>query len=257
MLPLYDPNPAARMLADAWRAGRRLAELPTPIRPQSLDEGYELQDALMRQMNEPIAGWKLGVGSPAAMRGANLKRPLVGRVLKSHVHESGSEVRLPNAAPVTVEFEIAFVLGRDIAPADAIADPLDAVSAMRTTFELVLSRFADRRAVGWPSFVGDSVGFEALIVGPELARGDMARIPESVAIEVNGREAARGLAGDELTDPVAAFAYLRDHARERGLTLKRGEIVTLGAIGKPFELPEGGTIAARYLGTELRAVLTR
>lgn len=39
---------------------------------------------------------------------------------------------------------------------------------MILVFEELLSRFADRRAVGWPSFVGDSVGFEALIIGNSI-----------------------------------------------------------------------------------------
>jgi 2-keto-4-pentenoate hydratase len=250
--PRYDPAPAARALADAWRSGKQLTELPVEIRPRGLDEGYDLQDALMREMAEPIAGWKLGVGSRAALRSTGLQRPLVGRLLASHVHGNGSVVRLPNASAVTVEFEIAFVLGRDLSPTDWLPDPLDAVSAMHVTFELVLSRYLNRVAVGWPSFAGDSVGFEALVVGEAFARSDMARVAQSVVIEADGREVARALSGDDLTDPVASFTYLIAHARERGVTLKRGEIATLGAIGKPFDVQGGGTIVARYLDSELR-----
>jgi 2-keto-4-pentenoate hydratase len=203
-------------------------------------------------MAEPLAGWKLGVGSRAALRATGHQRPLVGRLLTSHVHETGSVVRLPNASPILVEFEIAFVLGRDVSPTDSLADPLDAVSAVHVTFELVLSRFADRRSVGWPSFVGDSVGFEALVVGGAVARGDMEAVARSVVIEVDGKEVARALSGDDITEPITSFTYLMEHARERGVTLKRGEIATLGAIGKPFDLQQGGTIVARYLDSELR-----
>lgn len=251
----FEPLPAARILADAWKTGRALTELPVDLRPRTLAEGYEVQDALIATLREPVGGWKLGVGSKAAMRAANLERPLVGRVLENRIHRNGSSVRLARDAPVTVEFEIAFVLGRDIAPGDRPAKALDAVSAIHATFELVLSRFVDRRAVGWPSFAGDSVGFEALIVGPRIDAADMEKVAASVVIDVDGKEAARGLAGDDLTDPLASFDFLLDHAKERGVTLKAGEIVTLGAIGKPFDLAHGGKIVARYLDAELRVTV--
>ena len=243
-------EPAA-LLADSWRAGRQLTGLPPEMRPSTLSEGYELQDAFVRQVGHPIAGWKLGMGSRAGMRAGGLDRPLAGRVLSHRVFRNGDTVRLPHAAPVTVEFEIAFVLGRDIAPGDKLPDPLAAVERMHTTFELVLSRFVDRRAVGWPSFTGDNVGFEALIVGDPLS--DIAGVAESVVVEADGKEMARGLTRDDAVYPLSAFDHLIDHARSRGVTLKRGEIATLGAIAKPFDLAHGAHIVARYSGGVLEA----
>ena len=247
----FDPAPAARLLADSWRTGRQLDALPAESRPADVDQGYDVRDALMGQMGA-TAGWKLGVGSASGIRMTGLGRPLAGRLIASRLHEKGARVRLPNGAPVTFEFEIAFVLGRDIAPGARPANPMDAVAAIHTTFELVLSRFVDRRAVGWPSFAGDSVGFEALVVGDTLEARDMDAVAQSVVITADGREVARGLAGDDLTYPLVAFDYLIEHARARGATLKRGEIATLGAIGKPFDLAGSVAIEARYLGRTLR-----
>jgi len=249
----FDPAPAADLLANAWRSGEQLKELPADVRPVSLAQGYDVQDAFIKRMGGG-QGWKLGVGSKAAMRAAKIERPLVGRVLASHFHRSGDTVVLPNAAPVTVEFEIAFILGRDIAPGETLDDPLSAVERKVVTFELVLSRFVNRRAVGWPSFVGDSVGFEALVIGEVIT--DMQGVARTVALEVDGTEVARGLTGDELTDPVASFGHLLEHARERGVTLQKGQIATLGAIGKPFDVTGAAVIVARYLDSELR-VATR
>lgn len=249
----YDPAPAADLLAHAWRSGEQLTELPADLRPVSLAQGYDLQDAFIKRMGGGC-GWKLGMGSKAAMRAAKIERPVVGRVLEGHLHRSGDTVALPNAAPVTVEFEIAFVLGRDIAPTDKLDDPMSAVERKHVTFELVLSRFVNRRAVGWPSFVGDSAGFESLVIGDAIT--DIEGVARTVVIQVDGQEVARGLTGDELTDPFASFLHLIEHARERGVTLQRGQIATLGAIGKPIELPRGAEVVARYLDAEIR-VTTR
>ena len=250
----FDPAPAAALLHQAWRNGTQMAELPLQVRPQTLDEGYDVQDRLIAEMKDEVAGWKLGVGSPLAMRSGGLLRPLVGRVLKSHCYKSGDTIGLPNAYPVTVEFEVAFVLGRDIAPTDAVLPPAALIASAHVTFEFVLSRFVNRRAVGWPSFAGDSVGFEALVVGPEIDPASIEAIVASVVASVDGQEVARGLVGDDLTDPWSALGSLIDHARHRGITLHKGQIVTTGALAKPFNVAGPDVeIVAGFLDQEIRA----
>jgi 2-keto-4-pentenoate hydratase len=253
----FDPAQAAVLLARAWRTGTQITELPADVRPRTLDEGYDVQDSLIAQMGEPVAGWKLGVGSPGAMRSGGLARPLVGRLLASHVHRSCATVPLPTAAPTTLEFEVAFVLGRDIAPGDAPRPLRELISSAHVTFEFVRSRFVNRRGVGWPSFAGDSVGFEALVVGDAIDPDDIDRIVQSVVITVDGNETARALAGDDLTDPWSAFADLIDHARDRGITLDKGHVITTGALAKPFDIADRGVhIVARYLNSEISAFTT-
>lgn len=253
MIQPFDSAPAAALLAAHWRTGTQLTALPPEMRPRNLSEGYDVQDRFVAETGEALAGWKLGVGSPAAMRSAGLDRPLIGRLLASHCHRSGDTVPLPDAAPVTVEFEIAFILGRDIAPDDAPVAPLAAVVSTHPAFELVRSRFVDRRTVGWPSFAADNVGFEASILGDAIDPYQIGEVIRTVVVSVDGKEKARGLAGDELTDPVKSLGHLMAHARERGATLRQGEIVTTGAIGKPFDIPGGSVeIVATFLGSTLR-----
>ncbi|WP_144633926.1 2-keto-4-pentenoate hydratase [Bordetella genomosp. 13] len=255
----YDPAPAAELLAAAWRGAPQLKELPADQRPADLDQGYQLQDRFVAVLGTPTAGWKLGLGSPASLRAAQLKRPLIGRLLKTRVHAAGATVRLtrPDTA-FTVEFEIAFVLARDIAPGDAPANVLDAVASTHPAFELVQSRFTDRRAVGLPSFIGDGVGFDAFVLGAEIAAGDIDGVIASARVEVDGVPHAQALEGDDLSYPLDSLRYLYDFACERGITLRKGEIVTAGAIAKPFDLPRAGvSIAGVYAGGELRASLAR
>ena len=119
-------------------------------------------------------------------------------------------------------------------------------------FELVLSRFVDRRTVGWPSFVADDVGFEALIVGPAI---DPARLPElleSLVISVDGAEQARAATGEDVTDPVTALCDLIAIARERHMRLPAGSLVSTGSASLPFDLaqPEA-ELVARFLDAEL------
>src|SRR5262249_23050161 len=160
MTDMFDPALAAQILADAWHSGEQLTELPIDARPVSVEQGYDIQQHLLTRLDQPLAGWKLGVGSPNLQRQSGLGRSIAGRVLGSRVYRDGDTVPLPNAAPVTIEFEIAYILGRDIVPTED-ATFAGAIAETLVTFELVLSRFVDRRAVGWPSFTADNAGFYA------------------------------------------------------------------------------------------------
>ena len=248
----FDPAPAAAMLAEAWRNGALLAELPPAIRPQTLAQGYDIQDRLVADLGHPAVGWKLGVGSTLQKRQSGVGRSLAGRVLGSRLYRAGDTVPLPNAAPVTIEFEIAYILGRDVRPDEAGFPVMDAVAEVRVAFELVLSRFIDRRAVGWPSFAADNGAFQALILGDRIEQDQVPDLVSSLVVMADGREAARSLFGEEATDPAAALADLVAMARERDMVLPRGSIVSTGTVSKPFNIASPSvTISARFLGTEL------
>jgi len=248
----FTPASAAAMLAAAWRSGRLLTELPADIRPRTMSEGYDVQDALVAELGLPVVGWKLGVGSAAQKASSGVGRSIAGPVLGPYLHGPGATVVLPNAAPVTIELEIAYVLGRDIRPDEPDFPVSEAVAAVRVAFELVLSRFVDRRAVGWPSFAADNGAFEALVLGEIIDPAAVPELARSLVVRVDGREEARSLTGQDATDPEAALADLVAIARERGMVLPEGSIVSTGTVSKPFTVaqPEA-EISASYLDSFL------
>ena len=67
----------------------------------------------------------------------------------------------------------------------------------------MLSRYVDRRAVGWPSFAADNSAFQALVLGPVLATGDLAEVARGLVVEVDGVERVRAVTGEDETDPLA------------------------------------------------------
>ncbi len=242
---------AADMLARLRRSGTQIADLPPDLRPASLDAGYDIQDRLIARLGETVRGWKLGVGSIKAKRQTGFGRSVAGRVLASRTFENGATVPLLGTAPVVVEFEIAFVLGRDIHPGEDPEAAMDAVSETRVTFELVRTSFIDRSAVGFPSFAADNSGFEALIIGGPLDPAEIKAATDSVVVRVDGTERARMATGDDATDPVAAMIGFAGLAQERGMVLQRGAIISTGTATNPFPLAAPATITAHYLDAEL------
>jgi 2-keto-4-pentenoate hydratase len=134
---------------------------------------------------------------------------------------------------------------------------MDAVAETRVTFELVRTSFIDRSAVGFPSFAADNSGFEALIIGGVLDRADIRAAAESVVVCVDGVERARMATGDDATDPVAAMIGFAGLARERGMVLPRGAIISTGTATNPFPLAAPATITALYLDAALSCRIVR
>lgn len=257
MITEFDPAPATALLLDAWRSGRQLSALPEAVRPRTMMQGYDVQDRLVAATGDAVAGWKLGVGSRKARREEGVGRAIAGRVLSGRLFRPGDAVPLPNQAPVTVEFEIAYVLGRDVEPGETVADPMSVVGEVRAAFELVLSRFVDRRAVGWPSFAADDAGFGALILGEALDPTTLDDLAHSLSVLADGTERARAATGDDESVPLDALTDLIDLARERGIALPAGTIVSTGTLSLPFAVTGTPLVEARYLDRTLSFSIVR
>ncbi|HLZ65494.1 MAG TPA: fumarylacetoacetate hydrolase family protein [Aliidongia sp.] len=238
---------AAAWMTDLWRSGRQATALPAELRPATIAEGYDIQDRFVAGLGQEVAGWKLGVGNPRQRAETGAGGSIAGRIFAARCHRPGDVVALPDRAPVTIEFEIAYVLGRDIRPEDPVTDPMAAIGETRVTFELVRSRFVDRRAVGWPSFAADNAAFEALVIGAPVDGAELDALAASAVVLVDGEERARSLTGEDATDPVQAFVDFVALARQRGMTLPKGAIVSTGTVTKPFNIEGAVTIEARYL----------
>jgi len=253
---------AAESLIQAWHNAHPMVELPAAIRPASLAEGYDVQDAFMAAYcalgGTSIAGWKLGLASPAGLRAANIARGLVGQMPTDRIHPFGTTLTLPHAGPATIEFEIALILGRDVAPGQAPMQPLDTVSAAHLAYEIILSRFIERTRVGLPSFAADNVGFEAFVLGPAIPIADIAAALGEATVSVDGTLRSESLSGEDCIDPATSLAHLFDHARERGITLRAGQIVTTGTITRAFDVTVQSpvTLSARCLEHTVTTTLT-
>jgi 2-keto-4-pentenoate hydratase len=250
----FDPKPAGALIAQNWRAGTQFPEIPANVRPSNMAEGYDVQDAAFAEIKEKRGGWKVGNGSPNGQRAAKIDRPTAGQLPSSRILAGGSTLKLPGTGPFTVEFEIGFYLEQDITPDTKITSIKEAVSATHVTFEFVHSRYVNRKVVGLASSIADSISFGGLVVGESIDPESIGEVFKSVVVLVDGVEKAVAVQGDDVSDPWEALEFLIEHAQARGITLKKGEIVSTGSVTKPFEVSERNVeISARYLDKTLSA----
>jgi 2-keto-4-pentenoate hydratase len=233
----FDPGPAARRLARFWDGWDRLEILPLSERPRDLTEAYRLQRRLVEELGEPVAGYKVGLSSVAAMKKSGLGAPIFGFVPKSRLHPSGATLALPLKQDIVVEVEIGFEL-----PADPNAEP-----TARLSFEIVRSRFLRPKDVDMPSFVGDASGFCAMIVGDRIPVKEVAGLLRDgrAMLSHDGKQVSGPLHGDDCPNPTEVLRIFRLLAAKYDMPLAPGMVIATGSVIVPYDKPSPGVYRAQ------------
>lgn len=249
-------NEAARVLRDAWNAGRRIPALPRGCRPESLDEGYAIQRAVAESSRSGTAGWKIAATSEAGQAHIGVDGPLAGRLFVSRLYRDGDGIPAGRLHMGVAEAEFAFRMGRDLSSSDApfsIDAVMERVDSLHVAIEVPDSRFEDFAGAGAPQLVADSACAEFFVLGPaapDVWRTiDLASHP--VALRVNGVDASTGSGANVLGDPRIALAWIANDRAERGEPLLAGEVVTTGTCVTPAPVRPGDELLADFgpLGT--------
>jgi len=252
-----DLTKGADRLAAAWRDGLRLDALPDAERPQTLDQAYAMQ-ARFVALTGGASGWKIAGASPRGLREDAPMPPALGRLLPSRMFASGTTLRVPDGAVFTLEVEAAVVFARDVAPARDAFDPASMIARAMVAVEVVCSRFVDRKAVGFPSFVADNAAFHAFIQGEALPGGAASPwLASPAALYHDGVAVAEALTGEARTDPLLALGHLWKVFAANGTTIAAGDTVTTGTLTVPLDTDAPGEYEARLGEASLRFTLSR
>jgi 2-keto-4-pentenoate hydratase len=238
-----DVDRLAEKLIATRRSLDRLAALAPDEIPANAAEGYAVQDAILRRLAIPIAGWKAGASSPTA-------EPQAGPILADRLRPSPAIFAMPAGAFRTVEGEIAFTLGGDL-PTRSLAysedEVWDAMATLHVGIEVLESSFIDRRKISEHAVLGDLLNNGAYCYGAAIKdwRGLDVATPEA-SIWIDGKEVRRAKAGTPGGHPKRLLTWLANHAAVRGLPLKAGMIITTGSHTGMLDAPPGATVEARF-----------
>jgi 2-keto-4-pentenoate hydratase len=224
---------AARLLAAARRSGELLSRLPEACRPRNGDEAYAIQLALVDELGESIAGWKVALSPEHGT--------LVGVIVGSRLYAPGATIDVTGYAMRGAEAEIAFRFDRALPPRqrdytrDEVADAATALVGL----EIADTRFASYEGTPLIERAADFLSNGALVVGeprPDWRPLDLGQLEAYVAID--GREVVRRRGGHPNRDPLIPTVALVNQLR-LGAGAPAGSIVTTGSyVGMPLAPPD-------------------
>jgi 2-keto-4-pentenoate hydratase len=153
------------------------------------------------------------------------------------------------------EPEMAFRLGRDLAPRARTYEPaevLEAVATLHPALEMPDSRFADFTCAGEAQLLADNACAHHFILGPAAPdhwRGlDLrAHSVRGHVTQANGQQWSRdGTGAAVLGDPRIALAWLVNELTAQGITLQAGQFITTGTCMTPLQIEPGDAVLADF-----------
>ena len=229
---------AVDRILSARRDRTPLQTLPVESRPADTAAGYDLQDAVHARLERDgagtRAGWKIGCTNKLMQDMLGIPHPAAGAVMARDLVNSPAILSFSRFVAPGVECEVAVRLGADLSPDEApfTSDSVASrVAACMAAIEVVDNRYADFRAVGTPTLIGDDFFQAAAVVGvavTDTASLDLAAV--QAVIRIDGVETGRGRGSDVMGHPYEALAWLANAWAQRGRGLKAGELVLTGTM---------------------------
>lgn len=237
--------------ADTLIAARKEDTIVTLAEPpESMEEGYAVQDAIIARIGSPVFGWKAAFTNAAAMEQMKTGEPALGPLFEEWIYRSGEDVPTPENCLRRIECEYAFRMAHGLS---ARAGPYtgdevrDAVGSLHPAIEIVHSRVADAFDLGARVLVADHCVNFAFVYGrgvPDWRGFDLVNQP--VTLAVDGREAARGSGAAVMGDPLESLVWLVNKLSGRGRDLPAGILVTTGSCTGMHLVPRRCRLVADF-----------
>lgn len=230
---MIDLDALATALVAAHRGGPCVpAALLSALHPC---DAYGLQDAVLARIGA-VGGWKVGARGPVA-------EPHSAPLPQSGLRPSGCMLPAARFPWRLVEVEVAVRLGADlhVGPNDQpTPDELAAsIDAVLPAIEAVEGRLCEGREAPAIARLADLQLHGALVIGAPAALAPASidlRAIEAV-LEVGGACIARVMGGNPAQEIWRLLGWLARHCTERGMPLKRGQIVTTGSCTGMVAVP--------------------
>ncbi len=242
----------ASAFVQARLEARALPDFPGTI-PDRLAASYAIQDEAIDLWPDEIVGWKVGGLSPEQARIHGVGR-LAGPIFASQVWDATGDDPVPfpvfDGGFAAVEAELVFVLDRD-APADKaewrIDEAADMVARVHMGIETAGSPLATINELGPTVIVSDFGNNHGLLLGAELD-GWRQAIDGGMRCEtlIDGASVGARSIDPPPGGPLEALRFLLELAQQRGRPLRKGDLVSSGAITGVHDIRIGSSASARF-----------
>lgn len=243
---------AAAILLDARCTNRQISALPDDCCPQTVEEGYAVQEQLLKLLNDPGDGWLIGLTNPYMQRIFGATEPYYARLLSTGHAKSPQRLHAADFCTIGIECEVAFTMKSDLPPCGREHIPsevADAVASAHPSIEIVNAHYVDWLHAPLPSIVADNGVDGLLVVG--AGRDDWRELDlasSTVSLTIDGVEAAKGEGRRAMGGPVEALTWLANALNQRGWGLRKGELVNTGTCTELRFAAAGETAVASFGG---------
>jgi 2-keto-4-pentenoate hydratase len=233
---------AADLLLDARRTNKPIADLPTDLRPTTLEEAYYIQDR-MSWAYDAIGGWKIGAPTPDDPPGF---APMPAMWISC----SGCEMRGVTHRYRGVEAEIAFKMGKDLPPRDTPytrEEVVAAIESMHPAIEILETALADPAQATKLTAVADMAMHGGFVYGdpvPNWQSIDFTK--ESVTLAVDGAVRVERTGSNTSGDLMRLLPWLANEGAGRTEGLKKGDWITTGSWTGNTQANAGASVDARF-----------
>jgi 2-keto-4-pentenoate hydratase len=231
----------ARHMWDARRARQAYGNLPDTLKPGSIAEAYQAQEAYYRLAEPvygPVAGVKVATTTKVMQQLMGITHPCGGAIFQRTIHGSPARIAKADFVNLRVESEIALTLGSDM-PASAAKwtakSVVPHVAGAMPAYELIEDRNAVYTETNAVSMIVENCWNGGVVIGapkPVTAK-DIVGIAGRQTL--NGKPVGEG----KSEDPFATLAWLANLLAERGRGLNAGMVVITGSLIPTFSIAPG------------------
>lgn len=224
----------------------------------TLPEAREIQNLLLQRLMPhfgSLVGYKAALTNEAAQKQFNVSQPVQGYLLEKMLLKSGAVVPANFAARPMLEGDLLVRVGSEsINSAKTHQEVLAGLDAVIPFLELPDLLYAPSVKLDGVKIVAINVGARLGIMGEAVAikptgewQEKLSNIQVIILAEEN-QPIAVGSSKALLNDPLQVVLWLRDNLQEQGISLKPGDLLSLGSITPLIPVRAHTNIRAQYWG---------
>jgi len=245
-----DIQQAASMLMEAERKKKSIEPFTSSAETISVDDAYQIQLEIIRDKQEKgavIVGKKIGLTSEAMQEMLKVDKPDYGHLLDDMIYEEESIIPLNSFIQPRVEFEVAFVLKRDLkGPGVTMDDVIDATDYVVPAIEIIDSRIRDWQ-IKFEDTVADNGSSAGAIFGKnQVLLRDIDLPNVEMKVYKNGEFLDTATGAAVLGNPIHAVVWLANAVGEYDIALHKGEKILAGALSKAVPIEDGDKFEAAF-----------
>jgi 2-keto-4-pentenoate hydratase len=229
---------AADLLIKA-RLENKLISLPDELRPISIEEGYQIQDAIIEEIGVQQCGWKVAITNDELMLKAHVNEPISGPLFEKWISSTPNIIKHGLPSLVGFEFEFAFTMGKDLYDKGEDYTPEEvknAVATLHPAIEIIGARYNDfPKGLGVQDIIADHCNNYSFVYGKAVPEWEKLNLADCEVVALfDNREINRNTGANVLGTPLNSLTWLVNHLITRGHHVKAGDWITTGAAVGPL-----------------------